>query len=245
MQILVTGGSGTLGRRLLPALGRAGLEAAAPSHREMDVTDPGAVERVLGELFPAVVIHCAAVVRSRGANDPGAWAITSRVNVFGTGVVARACARAGTRLVYVSTDFVFDGSKPGGLYREDDLPSPIGPYALSKLAGESLALECPRALVVRTSFCADEGWPYPRAYVDRFTSKERASVVAVKLVRAATSDLVGTLHLGGPRRSYLDLARTLSPDVEPATLESSPPGHPVPIDTSLDTTRWRGRFFDS
>jgi dTDP-4-dehydrorhamnose reductase len=239
MRVLVTGGSGTLGRRLCACTLLSDDVVEAPGRARMDVADRGAVERFFSDFRPDLVVHAAAVIRSRGGNDPSMWEETTRVNVWGTAVIAAACRSHGARLAYVSTDFVFDGRKPGGMYVEDDLPAPLGYYPLSKLAGEAPSLAVPRGLVVRTSFNDDDApWPYPKAFVDRFTSKVPASVAAREIVRAAKSDLTGILHVGGPRRSYLEFARTLSPGVDPMTMDEAPTRDPLPVDTSLDSGRW-------
>lgn len=238
MRVLVTGGTGTLGRRLRESPQVASDDVAAPTRAEMDVADERAVEAAFEKARPEIVVHAAAVIRNKNANDPSMWAETTRVNVWGTGLVAAACRRHGARLVYVSTDFVFDGNKPGGLYVEDDLPAPLGYYPLSKLAGEGLALAVPRALVVRTSFNEDGAWPYAKAFTDRFTSKLPASVAAAEIWLAAKSPFEGVLHVGGPRRSYFEFARTLTPDVQPMTLSDLRTSDPMPIDTSLDSGRW-------
>lgn len=237
MRILITGASGALGRHLVLASPLAGDELLTPSSSDLDVTDERAVVGCLREFEPNTVIHCAARIRSRGADSPDQRLAMSRVNVYGAGQVARAAKEVGARLVHVSTDFVFDGSKPGGLYRETDVPCPLGYYPLTKAAAEPLALGCPGALVVRLSF--NESWPYPRAFSDRFTSKLPVAVAAHQLALAAKSELSGLLHLGGPRRSYLEFARTLGADVEPMTLAEVDGPDPLPVDTSLDTTRWR------
>lgn len=240
MRVLLTGGSGTLGRYVLRDPGLADADVAAPSRSALDVGDAASVHAFVRDHRPALVIHAAAVIRSRGANGPEMWAETSRVNVAGTGHVAGAARAAGARLVYVSTDFVFDGAKPGGLYREDDVACPLGYYPLSKYAGERLVAPHPDALVVRMSFNDDAGWPYPKAFSDRFTSKLKASEAASQLVAAALSGLTGVLHVGGPRRSYLDFARTLDPSVEPMTMADVASGHDLmPLDVSLDVSRWR------
>ena len=93
------------------------------------------------------------------------------------------------------------------MYREDDIPCALGYYPLTKLAAEPLALGHPNGLVVRLSFNAT--WPYPKAFTDRFTSKLTAADAARELTLAALSSLTGLLHVGGPRQSYFDFARTL------------------------------------
>ena len=99
---------------------------------------------MLRAIRPELVIHAAALIRTRGTRSADERRAMSRVNVLGTGLVSRAAAAAvGARLVHVSTDFVFDGEKPGGLYREDDIPCALGYYPLTKLAAEPLALATP------------------------------------------------------------------------------------------------------
>lgn len=240
MRILITGGSGMLGQALLRSPVLAREELMAPPRNELDVTDAGAANRWLARNEPQVVVHCAAIVRSRGAEEPHMKELTSRVNVYGTGCVARAAAEIGARMVYVSTDFVFGGDRPGGEYREDDIPCPMGYYAMSKLAGEHVALRNECSLVVRMSFAPDDRWPYPKAFTDRFTSKRRVSRAARSLALAAKSPLCGVVHQGDPRRSYFELARELDPNVEPMTMDELPEGAGrVPVDTSLDCGRWR------
>jgi len=237
-RVLITGGSGTLGRWLqrAPALERH--EVRAPPRSELDVADRASVERWFELHEPELVIHAAALIRSRGVDSAEDKAAMSRVNVMGTGHVARACTRHAARLVYVSTDFVFDGERPGGMYREDDVPAPLGYYPLTKLAGEALLPS--DALVVRTSFGEDGAWPYPRAFVDRFTSKLPASLAAAEIALAACAlELSGVLHLGGERLSYFEYARRVRPDVAPLSLAEYRGAEPVPVDTSLDSGRWR------
>jgi RmlD substrate binding domain len=238
MRVLITGGSGTLGGWLRRAPALEHHEVATPPRTELDVADRASVESWFERHRPELVIHAAARIRARGVDSPAEKADTSRVNVMGTGHVARYAAKLDARLVYVSTDFVFDGQKPGGMYSEDDVPAPLGYYPLTKLAGE--ALISPDALVVRTSFCQDGIWPYPGAFVDRFTSKLPASRAAAEIALAACAlDLTGILHLGGERTSYFDYARRLRPDVAPLTMAEYHGLEPVPVDTSLDSGRWR------
>ena len=238
MRILVTGGSGTLGRHLQRAPCLTDHVVLAPSHADLDITDEEAVRLGMREMAPDVVIHGAAVIRAQNANDPTMWRRVSRVNVWGTALLARECQAVGARLIYLSTDFVFDGDKPGGRYTEDDLPNPLGYYPLSKYAGERAALGTSPSLLIRTTFNDDSGWPYPRAFTDRFTSKQKASVTAEEVARAALSDLVGVIHIGGARQSYFDFARTLTTAVEPMTMADIETKDPLPIDTSLDASRW-------
>ncbi len=235
-RVLVTGGSGTLGRHVLAAEDLAAHTVVSPSSDELDLSDTRSVEQQIAALCPALVIHCAARIRTRGTDSAEERRAMSRVNIFGTGTLARAAETAGARLVYVSTDFVFDGSKPGGRYTERDTPCPLGYYPLTKFAGEQLALQHPNSLSVRFSF--NESWPYPKAFTDRFTSKLPAAEAASQLVEAALSEARGVLHVGGPRRSYFEFARSLGAEVEPMTMTDLQSLDPLPVDTSLNSDRW-------
>jgi len=133
--VLVTGALGMLGRDLVPLLEPD--HAVTAVDLEVDVTDPGAVDACVDAAAPDAVFHLAAWTDVDGAEAEEERA--AAVNGAGTGNVARAAARHGAALVYVSTDYVFDGRKPGA-YVEDDPPSPLGAYGRTKLAGEQAAL---------------------------------------------------------------------------------------------------------
>jgi dTDP-4-dehydrorhamnose reductase len=135
---LVTGAGGMLGRDLVARLEVENEEVAAYSRGELDITDALAVRAILAQVRPAVVVNCAAWT----AVDDAETYEEAAFLVNGTAVasLAAACADSRTKLVQVSTDYVFDGEarRP---YREGDAPSPRTAYGRSKLAGEQAALE--------------------------------------------------------------------------------------------------------
>ncbi|MBI4013240.1 MAG: sugar nucleotide-binding protein [Candidatus Rokubacteria bacterium] len=227
--VLLTGGSGRLGT----ALRAADPTFVAPPRRELDVTDPGAVHAALARHRPATVIHAAALRGSRECEAAPADCLA--INVGGTLTLARACLARGVRLVYVSTDYVFDGRR--GHYAEGDAVNPVNLYARSKLAGELIVRTLADSLVVRTAFYRADGWKFPTAFVDQFSSQQPVEAVARDLVRAATSPLTGVLHIGGPRRSSYEVAREVDPAVRPIRLAEA--GLALPADVSLDSSRWR------
>jgi dTDP-4-dehydrorhamnose reductase len=147
----VVGSAGQMGSDLVRALREAlGDGQVLPlGHRDVEVTDAASVRRALAPARPDVVFNCAAWVRVDDAEDQPGQAL--RVNALGALNVARVCAELGALCVYISTDYVFDGTK-GAPYAEDDPPRPLNVYGASKLAGEHLVrAACPRHLVVRTS----------------------------------------------------------------------------------------------
>lgn len=147
MRIAVLGAAGQLGRDLVPRL--AG-EAVPLARADLDLARPDTIAPTLDRVRPAVLVNCAAYnfVDKAEAEPDAAVA----VNAWGVRELARACRAAGTKLVHVSTDYVFglDSARTTPL-TEDDPPGPVSVYGLSKLAGEYVARAAdPANLVVRT-----------------------------------------------------------------------------------------------
>lgn len=150
MKLLITGAAGMLGRDVMLAAGNAGHDVVGFGHAEMDVTDAAAVEKRIGGERPDVVIHCAAWTDVDGAEESEEAAM--EVNGTGSGNVAAAAAAAGSSVVYVSSDYVFDGAK-GAPYVETDQTAPLSAYGRTKLAGEeATAAANKRHFIVRSSW---------------------------------------------------------------------------------------------
>ncbi len=147
-RIVVLGSTGQLGTDLVEALQLDdNVEALPLSHQDCDCTNATQVTSVLRDLRPDIVVNCAAYVRVDDCEDHVEEAF--RVNAVGALHVARTCAGQSALCVYVSTDYVFDGSKLGP-YVESDAPQPINVYGASKLAGEYLVEQtAPSWLIVR------------------------------------------------------------------------------------------------
>jgi dTDP-4-dehydrorhamnose reductase len=147
MRVVITGANGQLGRALQQAF--RGDELFLIDLPQHDVTDPGIVATV-AELEPDLVIHAAAMTDVDGCErDPD---LAFRVNEVGTRAVAEACRLCDADLLYVSTDYVFDGSK-GEPYLESDEPNPVCVYGRSKLAGEIVVRDLlTRYYIVRTAW---------------------------------------------------------------------------------------------
>jgi dTDP-4-dehydrorhamnose reductase len=157
--VLVTGAYGLLGQALAPHLLRAAPATGAvrlTDLADLDVTDARAVTAAVCDLRPRTVFHLAAWTDVDGAEAHPRQA--HRLNVEGAENVARAAADAGAVVVHLSTDFVFDGTKPG-LYVEDDPPAPLSVYARSKAESEArVRAAAPREhLVVRTAWLYGAG----------------------------------------------------------------------------------------
>ena len=111
--ILVTGANGQLGTELRHLLDERNEEYVAVDVAEMDITDAEKVDEVFAEVKPTLVYHCAAYTAVDAAEDEGKE-LDYAINVTGTENVAKAAEKHGATLVYISTDYVFDGEKPVG-----------------------------------------------------------------------------------------------------------------------------------
>jgi dTDP-4-dehydrorhamnose reductase len=150
MKVLVTGAGGMLGRDVVLAAGNAGHDVVGFGHTELDVTNPGGLGAKFELERPDVVINCAAWSDVDGAEEAEESALAA--NGAAAGHVAAAAADVGASVVYVSSDYVFDGSK-GAPYVETDQTAPLSAYGRTKLAGEeATAAANKRHFVVRSSW---------------------------------------------------------------------------------------------
>jgi dTDP-4-dehydrorhamnose reductase len=149
MKVLVTGAAGMLGRDLMLAAGNAGHDVVGFGRRELDITDAAALEKKFDLERPDIVINSAAWTDVDGAEEAEQAAFA--VNGTGAGNVAAAAAKLGVGVVFVSTDYVFDGAK-GAPYVESDQPAPLSAYGRTKLAGEeATAAANKRHFIVRSA----------------------------------------------------------------------------------------------
>ncbi|HEL0563848.1 TPA: dTDP-4-dehydrorhamnose reductase [Streptococcus equi subsp. zooepidemicus] len=138
--ILITGSNGQLGTELRYLLDERSVDYVAVDVAEMDITNATKVEEVFAQVKPSLVYHCAAYTAVDAAEEEGK-ALNEAINVAGTEHIAKACGRYGATLVYISTDYVFDGQKPAGQeWLETDTPDPQTAYGRAKRLGE-LAVE--------------------------------------------------------------------------------------------------------
>ncbi len=155
MKILVTGASGLLGKKLIDILEKNDYKTYGTYNKtkkdnfyQLDVTDKEEVNSSIKKLKPDIIIHSAAYTDVDGCEKNKKLAF--KVNVEGTKNIANACTNNNCKMVYISTDYVFDGKK--GFYKEKDSTNPIGYYGLTKLKGEGVVTDiCNDYLICRTS----------------------------------------------------------------------------------------------
>ncbi len=150
--ILLTGGNGQLGTELRHLLDEQGLEYVSTDSSELDITDEAKTLAFIKELNPSVIYHCAAYTAVDKAEDEGKE-VNELVNIAGSAHVAKAAEAVGATLVYISTDYVFDGMKKDGEYAVDDKTNPLNEYGRTKLAGEEAVKEyASKYYIIRTSW---------------------------------------------------------------------------------------------
>jgi len=218
MHVLVTGANGMLGIDLCRMLEEAGHSVVrtdvgaregmtVPAWERLDMTDPENVASLILHHQPDAVIHTAAYTDVDGCErDPDK---AYRFNAQGTWNVAAVCGAHNILLVYISTDFIFDGAKTEP-YTEFDTPNPLSHYGGSKLAGERLVAQlCRKHFIARTSWLFGVHGPsFPGKMIDLAATKTELNVVcdqvgspthtidlAAKIISLLPTSLYGTYHI--------------------------------------------------
>ena len=154
VKVLITGAAGQLGTDLVASANHAGLDVIATSHADLDITDRNSVSQKIASAAPEAIIHAAAWTAVDACESDIKKAMA--INSDGTANVANAARQIGARVIYISTDYVFDGTKATP-YIESDIPNPQSVYGASKLAGEQ-HLDLNQDSVVRISWvCGEHG----------------------------------------------------------------------------------------
>lgn len=234
MKVLVTGASGLLGKELVKELLFRGYTVVAIYNRnlinvesvklvkvKLDIVNRSMLEQLVLKTQPDIIVHAAAYTDVDGCelHKELAW----NVNVEATRSIVRAARSIKTRpyLIYISTDYVFDGEK--GMYKEEDVPNPVNYYGLTKLVGEEIVKTSDlEYTIVRTSaiygvggskksfaeFVAEELSKGKKVYAlqDQYVSPTLNTLLAQALVEVIELKPHGILHIAGERMSRYEFA---------------------------------------
>lgn len=222
MRVLFFGGYGLLGKtvqKLRP-------NWRYPTHTEADICGD------IGYLYNnyETVVNAAAFISPPRIEKAPAHAI--QTNIIGAAKVTLECMSRNIRMVYISTDYVFDGKNRD--YSEDSPVNPVNKYGWSKLGGECSARIYDKSLIIRTSFGPDV-FQHPAAYVDQYTSRQPVSVFAKQLVALVETDITGILHVGGERTTVYEYA---SRSAAVGKIHRADMPFPIPADTSLNCKKF-------
>jgi dTDP-4-dehydrorhamnose reductase len=205
VKLLITGALGQLGTDLVSSAQKSGHQVVATSHIDLDITDKSQVARIVGQANVEAIIHAAAwtAVDACESDSPKAM----NVNRDGTANIVSAARESGARVIYISTDYVFDGTKSTP-YIESDSANPQSVYGASKLAGEQ-QLDLSQDAVVRISWvCGEHGANMVKTILrlaasnptltfvdDQIGSPTFTSDAAPAIVDLAISNRTGIWHL--------------------------------------------------
>jgi dTDP-4-dehydrorhamnose reductase len=226
---LLTGGNGLLGSNLIPLFEFKMIELLKPSSCELDITNANQVCEFFS-LNPDIdlVVHCAAYTDVKKAESD--YVKCNEINVVGTYNIFKECVRKKIKLVFISTDAVFDGDK--GQYSPKESLNPISKYAKSKTAAELIVRTYDNSLVIRTSFFGNN-FPYDKAFVDQWTTKDYIDIIAPKVFAEVIMRKTGISHIKSKRRTLYDLAKIRKSDVIASELHNYDYGFKLPFDLSL------------
>ena len=268
--ILLFGANGQLGQEMVRASAARKMPLVALSHAEADIADANALREAIARHQPALVVNAAAYTKVDLAETDVEAA--RRGNDIGAALLGEACAAAGIPLVHVSTDYVFDGTKPTA-YVETDAVSPASSYGRSKEAGERvLRAATPRHVILRTSWVYSEfGHNFLKTILRLAATRDELRIVAdqrgcptstLDLAEAVLSiaprliageDVWGTYHFAGSGvttwhgfASRIVAAQTpftsRSPRVTPITTAEYPLPAPRPANSELDCSLFARTF---
>ncbi len=224
--MFLTGGSGTLGSELIKIFDDNGVDYVSPTSQMCDIRDYDSVDSSIKLSNATTVIHSAAATNVKAIEDDPSVAYD--VNVLGTINIIKACRKYNVKLIFISTDYVFDGSV--GDYGPNDLINPLSKYAKTKAAAELLVRTYDNSLVIRTSFYGHE-FPYPIAFYDQWSSKDYVDVIAPKVFEEIQKNNTGIRHVHSEKRTIYEIAKLKSPDVKAMSYKEF--NFNLPRDTSL------------
>ena len=198
MKVFVTGVKGQLGYDVVNEIEKRGHIAVGVDIDELDITDAAAVEAMLTEVKPDAVIHCAAWTAVDAAEDNVEKC--RLVNAGGTENIAKVCKELGCKMMYISTDYIFDGEGTRPWEPDDPVTTPLNVYGLTKYEGEQSVREnVEKFFIVRIAWVFGKGKNFIKTMINLGKTHDHLTVV---------NDQVGT-----PTYTY-DLARLLVDMIE-------------------------------
>lgn len=224
MNIVVTGKTGLLSQELK----KLNNNIICLSSTDFDITQPD-IQLKLEKISPNIIVHVGAITNSNNVKQNPTQAIN--VNIIGTANIANFCIKNNIRLVYISTDYVYEGTV--GNYKETDPVLPVNEYAWTKLGGECSVKLVPNHLIIRTSFGPSK-FPYNEAWTNQIVSKDYVDIIAPMILKTIQSNIVGTLNIGTEPKTLFDYAQKRN--------KVKPTKKPINKDFTLNTYKYEQSF---
>jgi len=226
--ILLLGKTGQVGFELEHALKPLG-SLVAPSHDELDLTDPDSIQKAIAAAKPDVIVNAAGFTIVDAAETQPDLAM--QLNATAPGIIAECADKCGAVLIHYSTTFVFDGNKREP-YTEEDIPNPVNAYGRSKLAGErAVSAACQRHLILRAN------WVYS-------ARRTNFALAMLKLARDKPELRIVEDQIGSPTwaRDYADATARLLAD--PDRLWEAPGIYHLSAQSHCSRLRWAQKLID-
>jgi len=228
-KIIFTGGNGLLGsefKKIRPDINYTDYE-------DFNVMNYDQMKAYIEGKGYDLILHAAAFTSPPRIDKDPLEAL--EVNIVGTANVVKLCIEFGMRLIYISTDYVFKGDV--GNYKETDPVYPVNKYTWSKLGGECAVRMYDKSLIIRTTF-GPNVFPYEKAFIDQWTSRESVSVIAKMISQLIDKDITGIIHVGGKRKTVFEYAKSLDEKKDIGQLSINDVSFKVPVDTSLNCDKY-------
>lgn len=225
MKVVVFGGTGILGTEL----SKINSELICHSSK-IDIRNYHYIRAYLTNEQPHIVINAAAVINNRDIEKDSTEAI--KTNIIGASNLALICKELNIRLVYISTDYIYNGTQLGN-HSEVDNINPTNLYAWTKLGGECATKCVENHLIIRTSFGKSE-FSHGVAFSNQFTSKDYVDIIAPMILKASLSDVTGVINIGTKRKSMYEYAVERNPSI--------PEFSDIKIDHSLNIDKYNFTF---
>ena len=229
-RILISGGCGNLATELKRH--NKSFTLFTPSRNEMNVNRIEDIEKKIKSVAPNYFLHAAAVTRPMSIHEASP-AESIKTNIIGTCNVSLMCIKHGIKLIYISTDYVYGGTK--GNYKEVDGAMPFTAYGWSKLGGECAVNMCPDHLILRAAM-TESPFPHPKALTDMKKSSIYAHDVAKIIFKLMHHQ--GTMNIGGKNQSVFNFAKQSNSSVGKITLNEIKDVN-MAVDCSMDTSIMR------
>lgn len=179
------------------------------SGREIDITNESELYSKLDVIQPEIIVLAAAETNSVKIDENPISALET--NIKGAVNVTKYCVERNVRLVYISSDYVYDSKSDN--HQEDEPLKPFNLYAWTKLGGECAVRAHKNSLIIRTSFGSIE-YPYEFAYGNRFVSKDYVDIIAPMIKDLVLSDEVGVINVGTNEKTLYEYAQQRNPKVK-------------------------------